>query len=71
MFLEANKAESEAIKNIIHLYGEVSIQVINLDKTEAYFGNCVGNDLQVEVAKILKVKVVECHDKYLGPGIML
>ncbi|KAL5551436.1 hypothetical protein UlMin_001612 [Ulmus minor] len=66
IFLEAKKEECEALKEVLDLYEAASKQMVNLDKSEACFGKYVEGSRQDSVVDFLKIKVVECYEKYLG-----
>ncbi|KAL5577974.1 hypothetical protein UlMin_019673 [Ulmus minor] len=66
IFLEAKKEEYEALKEALDLYEATSGQMINLEKSEACFGKDIEVGRQGYVADFLKIKVVDCHEKYIG-----
>ncbi|KAL5577326.1 hypothetical protein UlMin_019025 [Ulmus minor] len=66
IFLEAKKEECEALKVVLDLYEAASGQMVNLEKSEACFGIDVKVSRHGSMVDFLKIKVVDCHEKYLG-----
>ena len=66
IFLEVKKEECEALKEVLDLYEAASGQMVNLEKSEACFGKDVEASVQTCVADFLNIKVLECHEKYIG-----
>ena len=66
IFLEAKKEECKALKEVLDLYEAASGQMVNLEKFEACFGKDVEVSRKGYLADFLKIKVVECYEKYLG-----
>lgn len=59
-------SEAEAILEILRRYERLSGQVVNLDKSEVSFSNCLIHDIKRRVSSVLGFKEVLSHDKYLG-----
>ena len=54
------------LKEVMDLYESASGHMVNLEKSEVCFGKDVEVRRQAMVADFLNVKVVDCHEKYLG-----
>ncbi|KAL5579343.1 hypothetical protein UlMin_011785 [Ulmus minor] len=66
MFLDANRSNFEALSGILGLYCAASGQIVNYDKSEICFGRDVPLPIQQNLAYSFGVRLVICHDKYLG-----
>ncbi|KAL5574791.1 hypothetical protein UlMin_016490 [Ulmus minor] len=66
MFLDANSSNFEVLSNILNLYCVASGQLVNFEKSEICFGCDIGANIQRDLAGFFGVRLVECHDKYLG-----
>ena len=66
VFLKASLKEGKVLKEVLDLYKATSGQTVNMDKFEVCFGVFVAQNIRDDIAGLLKVKQVECHEKYLG-----
>ncbi|XP_024190158.1 uncharacterized protein LOC112194141 [Rosa chinensis] len=54
------------IRNVLNIYEKASGQQVNLQKSNVVFSGSVLPHLRVSMAQVLRVQVVDKHDKYLG-----
>ncbi|XP_040372957.1 uncharacterized protein LOC121052298 [Rosa chinensis] len=66
LFLEANQATPQVIKDILCIYEKVSGQQINFQKSALSFSPYVREEYQEFLSGFLGVPVVACHEKYDG-----
>ncbi|KAL5569415.1 hypothetical protein UlMin_025990 [Ulmus minor] len=66
MFLAANRRNFEVLSTILSLYFAAFGQLVNFEKSEICFGRDLLLPVQHELANMFGVRLVECHDKYLG-----
>ncbi|KAL5571807.1 hypothetical protein UlMin_021404 [Ulmus minor] len=66
MFLDANSSNFEVLSDILNLYCAASGQLVNFEKSEICFGRDIDAPIQRDLAGFFGVRLVECHDKYLG-----
>ncbi|KAL5559689.1 hypothetical protein UlMin_035900 [Ulmus minor] len=66
MFLDANSSNFEVLSDILNLYCAASGQLVNFDKSEICFGRDIDGPIQQDLDGFFGVRLVECHDKYLG-----
>ncbi|KAL5551657.1 hypothetical protein UlMin_001833 [Ulmus minor] len=66
MFLAANRSNFGVLYDILRLYCAASGQLVNFDKSEICFGRHVFLPVQQDLANLFGVRLVDCHDKYLG-----
>ncbi|KAL5568655.1 hypothetical protein UlMin_025230 [Ulmus minor] len=66
MFLSANRRNFEVLFGILRLYCDASGQLVNFEKSEICFGRDVARPIQQDLAGVFGVRLVDCHDKYLG-----
>ncbi|KAL5553514.1 hypothetical protein UlMin_040915 [Ulmus minor] len=66
MFLAANRSNFGVLYDILRLYCAASGQSVNFDKSEICFGRDVLLPVQQDLANLFGVRLVDCHDKYLG-----
>ncbi|KAL0403938.1 UNVERIFIED_CONTAM: hypothetical protein Sradi_2034600 [Sesamum radiatum] len=66
VFCEANEVQLEEIRSILHRYEKALGQVINFQKSSMSVGGRISPHRKVQLAAILGVKLVPCHDHYLG-----
>ncbi|KAL5574874.1 hypothetical protein UlMin_016573 [Ulmus minor] len=52
--------------DVLNLYRVALGQLVNMDKSEVCFGKDVLDVVRDEVTDFVRVKQVECHEKYLG-----
>ncbi|KAL5568003.1 hypothetical protein UlMin_024578 [Ulmus minor] len=65
-FLEAQLATCTNLKEILKLYETASGQVVNLSKSAVCFGPNLSESDATQMAALLGVPRVRCHEKYLG-----
>ncbi|KAL5551160.1 hypothetical protein UlMin_001336 [Ulmus minor] len=66
MFLFANRRNFEVLSGILRLYYDASGQLVNFEKSEICFGRDVARPVQHDLVGVFGVRLVDCHDKYLG-----
>ncbi|KAL5550690.1 hypothetical protein UlMin_000866 [Ulmus minor] len=65
-FLEARLSTCANLKEILKLYETASGQVVNLSKSAVCFGPNLSEPDATQMAALLGVPRVRCHEKYLG-----
>ncbi|KAL5570777.1 hypothetical protein UlMin_020374 [Ulmus minor] len=65
-FLEARLSTCANLKEILKLYETASGQVVNLSKSAMCFGPNLSEPDATQMAALLGVPKVRCHEKYLG-----
>ncbi|KAL5557422.1 hypothetical protein UlMin_039658 [Ulmus minor] len=66
MFLSANRRNFEVLSGILRLYCDAFGQLVNFEKLKICFGKDVARPIQQDLAGVSGVRLVDCHDKYLG-----
>uniref|UniRef100_A0A803QSN3 Reverse transcriptase domain-containing protein n=1 Tax=Cannabis sativa TaxID=3483 RepID=A0A803QSN3_CANSA len=66
VFLDANPTERRSMKAILQEYSSLSGQQINLQKSELCVGRKINQTDGTMLMHASRVKLVECHTKYLG-----
>lgn len=66
IFCRTAKPDANALKSLLKTYAKASGQVINFEKSSMFFNPGVSPSTKNQIASILRVQVVEKHDKYLG-----
>ncbi|XP_062010699.1 uncharacterized protein LOC133727086 [Rosa rugosa] len=54
------------IQDVIETYGRASGQLVNFNKSSVVFSKNVSEFMQEEVSSLLRVEIVDSHEKYLG-----
>ncbi|KAL9659562.1 hypothetical protein QQ045_024369 [Rhodiola kirilowii] len=71
LFFKLRSNTASVISDLLHAYERVSGQVINYGKSELMLSPNVPIDLKEEVPRLLSIKLVACHEKYLGLPLLL
>ncbi|KAL0361467.1 UNVERIFIED_CONTAM: hypothetical protein Sradi_3831200 [Sesamum radiatum] len=66
IFCQATEGAMRCVGRILKDFEAASGLMVNLEKSEVAFSRNLLEDLQVDLARILGVRVVEKHVKYLG-----
>lgn len=59
IFMEADREEYLMLKKIIYKYGLVYGQLVNYEKSEMCFGKHITKEYQLNLAKILGMRVMD------------
>ncbi|CAL9006058.1 unnamed protein product, partial [Prunus brigantina] len=71
LFLEATPQAYRTLKRVFEIYGPVAGQKINVEKLAIAFSPNTPVHLRNEVSSLLKIPIVEFHEKYLGLATMI
>jgi len=66
IFCNANYAQAEALKDILHKYELASRQTINFAKTNVVYSKGVSAECRNQITLCLDIREVLLRDKYLG-----
>ena len=66
MFYKITNTDYLALRDTLNTHSTISGQEINFEKSELYFGKSVKDMHQASIANTLHVRIVPCHEKYLG-----
>ncbi|KAK2634368.1 hypothetical protein Ddye_029160 [Dipteronia dyeriana] len=66
MFSKVTTRDCKAIRRVLDIYACASGQSVNFHKSAMYVSKKVSHDMTLSLAKILGVRLVPCHDRYLG-----
>lgn len=66
LFCKAKIDECLIIKEILEKYEKMSGQMVKFCKSEICFGSKVDSGIKRDISSIFGIKIVECHEKYLG-----
>ncbi|KAL0404524.1 UNVERIFIED_CONTAM: hypothetical protein Sradi_2093200 [Sesamum radiatum] len=66
VFCKANEAQIRKVRPILNVYERASSQAINFKKSSMVVGGRMSELKKVQLAAILEVRLVLCHDRYLG-----
>ena len=65
-FLEATRSSCARFREVMGWYERASGQLVNLYKSSVCFSPAMGVHLEGELAQILGMNRVPCHEKYVG-----
>ena len=71
LFVDVDLGQGAILKEVLDCYSLASGQRVNYEKSEMSFGSKVNDERLVELAGFFGIRVVECHDKYLGLPIFV
>ncbi|KAK0577517.1 hypothetical protein LWI29_034297 [Acer saccharum] len=66
IFARASPSNCVLLQSLLGSYALASGQIINCEKSAFCVSPSVSNQLRVQLADILGIKVVDCHEQYLG-----
>lgn len=66
LFCNAHLSDCSQLLNILRSYEQTSSQKINFEKSEACFSPKTDPIMKRLISSLMGVKLVECHEKYLG-----
>lgn len=66
IFFKAKPSESIEVRRCLETYAKASGQVINFDKSVITYGKSVKDANSEAVAGILRVRISDAHERYLG-----
>ncbi|XP_026410754.1 uncharacterized protein LOC113305978 [Papaver somniferum] len=71
LFFEADSTQMQQLKHLLHIFGQASGQVINMQKSTLFFGKHTSNAHRSNIIGILGMKVMGLGEKYLGIPLLL
>ncbi|XP_073367971.1 uncharacterized protein [Aegilops tauschii subsp. strangulata] len=66
VFLEGNRGNFEALRDILKVYEEASGQKVNLQKSSVFFGKGCGEARKAELLSIIGINTEALNERYLG-----
>ncbi|KAK3192991.1 hypothetical protein Dsin_024301 [Dipteronia sinensis] len=66
LFTKANEVNCVAIRNLLHVYATASGQVINFNKSVMCVSPSYSASVGERLASVMGIKLVDCHENYLG-----
>ncbi|XP_026417593.1 uncharacterized protein LOC113313084 [Papaver somniferum] len=71
LFFEADSTQMQQLQHLLHIFGQASGQVINMQKSTLFFGKHTSNAHKSNIIGILGMKVMGLGEKYLGIPLLL
>ncbi|XP_026384142.1 uncharacterized protein LOC113279683 [Papaver somniferum] len=71
LFFEANSTQMQQLQHLLHIFGQASGQVINMQKSTLFFGKHTSNAHKSNITGIIGMKVMGLGEKYLGIPLLL
>ncbi|XP_026451075.1 uncharacterized protein LOC113351275 [Papaver somniferum] len=71
LFFEADSTQMHQLQHLLHIFGQASGQVINMQKSTLFFGKQTSNAHRYNITGILGMKVMGLGEKYLGIPLLL
>ncbi|XP_026458732.1 uncharacterized protein LOC113359284 [Papaver somniferum] len=71
LFFQVDSSQMRHLQHLLHIFGQASGQVINMQKSTLFFGKHTSNAHKSCITSILGMKVVGLGDKYLGIPLLL
>ncbi|XP_026397042.1 uncharacterized protein LOC113291761 [Papaver somniferum] len=71
LFFEADSTQMQHLQHLLHIFGQASGQVINMQKSTLFFGKHTYNSHKSNITGILGMKFMGLGKKYLGIPLLL